>query len=313
MFRQLISPQLIALYVFAGCTACVHFRGRQRLRLTRQLGDHSTYLAPYNVLMYAGSAVPNEPVIAVSSFPELARLSENWQTIRDEAVNLFDEGFIRAAAKNNDWGFYSFFKSGWKRFYLKWYDDFLPSARSMCPETVELLNTIPSVHGAMFALLPPGGKLGAHRDPFAGSLRYHLGLVTPNSDKCRILVDGVECVWRDGEAFMFDETFIHSAENATDVTRIILFCDVERPMKYGVLASINRWVSHHIVKASATQNVEGEHVGALNKAFGGLYQLHLGSRRVKAWNRTVYYMLKYSIGIVVLGLIVMSAFRLTSR
>jgi len=25
-----------------------------------------------------------------------------------------------------------------------------------------------------------------------GSLRYHLGLVTPNSDKCRILVDGVE-------------------------------------------------------------------------------------------------------------------------
>ena len=115
-------------------------------------------------------------------------------------MRLFDEGFIRAAAKNNDWGFYSFFKSGWKRFYLKWYDDFLPSARTLCPKTVELLNSIPTVHGAMFAMLPPGGKLGAHRDPFAGSLRYHLGLVTPNSDKCRILVDGVECVWRDGEA-----------------------------------------------------------------------------------------------------------------
>ena len=52
-------------------------------------------------------------------------------TIRDEATRLFDEGFIRAAAKNNDWGFYSFFKSGWKRFYLKWYDDFLPSARTL--------------------------------------------------------------------------------------------------------------------------------------------------------------------------------------
>ncbi len=163
--------------------------------------------------------------------------------------------------KNNDWGFYSFFKSGWKRFYLKWYDDFLPSARTLCPKTVELLNSIPSVHGAMFAMLPPGGKLGAHRDPFAGSLRYHLGLVTPNSDKCRILVDGVECVWRDGEAFMFDETFIHSAENKTDVNRIILFCDVERPMKYGFMTAINRWVSHNIVKASATQNVEGERVG----------------------------------------------------
>jgi len=82
----------------------------------------------------------------------------------------------------------------------------------------------------MFAMLPAGGKLGAHRDPFAGSLRYHLGLVTPNSERCRILVDGMECVWREGQAFMFDETFIHAAENATDQNRIILFCDVERPI-----------------------------------------------------------------------------------
>ncbi|MGY4178276.1 beta-hydroxylase [Bradyrhizobium sp. USDA 4518] len=231
MLRQLFAPQLVTLYVLVASTLYVHFRGKQRLRFARQLGDHSTYLAPYNVLMYAGSAVPNTPVIPVEQFPELKKLSDNWETIRDEATRLFDEGFIRAAAKNNDWGFYSFFKSGWKRFYLKWYDDFLPSARTLCPKTVELLNSIPNVHGAMFAMLPPGGKLGAHRDPFAGSLRYHLGLVTPNSNQCRILVDGVECVWRDGEAFMFDETFIHSAENKTDVNRIILFCDVERPMK----------------------------------------------------------------------------------
>jgi beta-hydroxylase len=309
MLRQLFAPQLVLLYVLVASTVYVHYRGKLRLRFARQLGDHSTYLAPYNVLMYAGSAVPNEPVIAVEQFPELKPLRDNWETIRDEAVRLFDEGFIRAAAKNNDWGFYSFFKSGWKRFYLKWYDDFLPSARTLCPKTVELLNSIPSVHGAMFAMLPPGGKLGAHRDPFAGSLRYHLGLVTPNSNKCRILVDGVECVWRDGEAFMFDETFIHSAENTTDQNRIILFCDVERPMKYGFMTAINRWVSHNIVKASATQNVEGEHVGALNKIFGKLYEIHLQSRKVKEWNRTVYYTLKYSLTVLILGLIVVSAFR----
>jgi beta-hydroxylase len=215
MLKQLLAPQFVGIYILAACTMYVHFRGRERLRIGRQLGDHSTFLAPYNVLMYAGSAVPNEPVISVDHFPELARLQDNWETIRDEAVRLFDEGFIRAAATNNDWGFYSFFKSGWKRFYLKWYDDFLPSARALCPKTVELLNSIPSVHGAMFALLPPGGKLGAHRDPFAGSLRYHLGLITPNSDKCRILVDGVQCVWRDGQAFMFDET-LHSQRRECD-------------------------------------------------------------------------------------------------
>jgi beta-hydroxylase len=309
MLKLLFAPQLVGLYILFASTLYVHFRGKQRLRFARQLGDHSTYLAPYNVLMYAGSAVPNKPVIPVDRFPQLQPLTDNWETIRDEALRLFDEGFIRAAAKNNDWGFYSFFKSGWKRFYLKWYDDFLPSARSLCPKTVELLNAIPSIHGAMFAMLPPGGKLGAHRDPFAGSLRYHLGLVTPNSDKCRILVDGVPCVWRDGEAFIFDETFIHSAENATEQNRIILFCDVERPMKYTFMMAINRWVSHHIVKASATQNVEGEHVGVLNKLFGGLYQIHLASRRVKQWNRTAYYALKHALTIAIVGSLVVSAFR----
>jgi beta-hydroxylase len=309
MLKHLFAPQVVVLYVLAASTIYVHFRGKQRLRFARQLGDHSTYLAPYNVLMYAGSAVPNEPVISVDRFPELAPLRENWETIREEAVRLFDEGFIRAAAKNNDWGFYSFFKSGWKRFYLKWYDEFLPSARTACPKTVELLNSIPSVHGAMFAVLPPGGKLGAHRDPFAGSLRYHLGLVTPNSNKCRILVDGVECVWRDGEAFMFDETFIHSAENETDVNRIILFCDVERPMKYAFMTAINRWVSRHIVKASATQNVDGERVGVLNKVFGKLYEIHLAGRKIKDFNRTVYYTLKYSLAALIIGIIVASAFR----
>ena len=47
----------------------------------------------------------------------------------------------------------------------------------------------------------------------------------------------------------------------------------------------------------------------LNKVFGKLYELHLASRKVKEWNRTVYYALKYSIGILIIGLIVASALR----
>ena len=302
-----LAPKFIVLYVFFASMMYVHLRGRVRHRFYRQLTDHSTFMAPYNALMYMFSAVPNRPYVDVSHFPELKPLTENWKTIRDEALKLFDEGHIRAAAGYTDLGFNSFFRRGWKRFYVKWYDAPLPSAQALCPNTVALVQSIKNVNGAMFALLPPGGDLGKHRDPFAGSLRYHLGLVTPNSNKCCILVDGVECVWRDGEAFMFDETFIHSAENATDVNRIILFCDVERPMKYGFMTAINRWVSHHIVKASATQNVDGESVGVLNKVFGKLYEIHLASRKVKQWNLKVYYTLKYSLTALILGLLVMSA------
>ena len=49
-------------------------------------------------------------------------------------------------------------------------------------------------------------------------------------------------------------------------------------MKFRFMTAMNRWVSHHIVKASATQNVEGEQVGVLNKLFGGIYGVHLAGQ-----------------------------------
>jgi len=159
-------------------------------------------------------------------FPQLAPLRENWQTIRDEGLVLITEGAVKAADGRTDAAFNSFFRTGWKRFYLAWYGRPHPSALERCPKTMALLSAIPDVKAAMFALLPPGARLGRHRDPYAGSLRYHLGLLTPNSDDCFIEVDGERRSWRDGDAFMFDETYIHQAENRNAKDRLILFCDV---------------------------------------------------------------------------------------
>ena len=160
---RLVLVALLAIYLAS--VAFVHFRGRARLRFSRQILDHSGLFAPYNVLMYAFSAVPARPILDRRGFPQLDLLQANWQVIRDEATHLFDEGYIRAAAKNNDASFNSFFKQGWKRFYLKWYGEPLTSAEALCPQTVALLKSIPSVKAAMFALLPPGSKLNPHRDP----------------------------------------------------------------------------------------------------------------------------------------------------
>ncbi len=186
-----MSPKFLILYVYVASVLFVHFRGKVRHRFTRQLTDHSTFLAPYDALAYLFSAVPNTPILDADQFSDLRRLQDNWKSMRDEAAQLYGDGYIRAAQKYNDLGFNSFFRTGWKRFYLKWYDDFLPSARMLCPKTVELLDSIPTVHAAMFASLPPNARLVKHRDPFAGSLRYHLGLVTPNSEQCRIFIDGI--------------------------------------------------------------------------------------------------------------------------
>jgi beta-hydroxylase len=309
VFVRLLAPQFLVLYAFVAATMVVHFRGRERLKFARQLTDHSTLLAPYNVIMYLFSAVPNKPVLSVSAVPDLAKLRDNWQTIRDEALNLFDQGRIKASEGYNDWGFNSFFRSGWKRFYLKWYADPLPSAERMCPRTVELLKSIPCIKGAMFASFAPGGRLVRHRDPFAGSLRYHLGLITPtHPGECRIFVDGIPYTWRDGEDLLFDETFIHYAENTTDQTRIILFCDVERPLRNRVAGAMNRWVSRRIVKETATENEPGERIGVVNKVFGSVYHLRLLGKRMKTWNKNLYYAVKYSVVALILGAIVASAF-----
>ena len=295
MLSALLAPKFILLYVYIASTMYVHYRGRVRHGFFRQVTDHSTLMAPYNALMYLFSAVPNRPYVEISGFPELAPLAENWQTIRREAQQLLDSGRIRSAATYNDLGFNSFFKTGWKRFYVKWYDEPLPSAKSLCPRTVELVESIPGINAAMFALLPPRTKLGAHRDPFAGSLRYHLGLVTPNSDLCRIVVDGEPYVWRDGEPMMFDETFIHIAENRSDVTRIILFCDIERPLRTRLVRALNHFVKTTLIRESQTENVPGDRVGLLNHIFNAVYRVRLIGKAIKRRSRVAHYTLKWLI------------------
>jgi beta-hydroxylase len=261
------SWKFIVVYVLLFATLYVHFRGKERRPILRQIGDHNTLIAPYNLFMYWFSAVPPKPILNVADFPELATLRDNWQTIRDEALNLLSQGHITMATAHNDLGFNSFFKTGWKRFYLKWYDAPLPSALEHCPISVALVEKIPTVHAAMFAVLPPGSKLNPHRDPFAGSLRYHLGLSTPNDDACRIYIDGHMYSWRDGQDIVFDETYVHSAVNDTNQTRIIFFCDVERPLHTPIMRGINRFISNTLIRAAATQNVPTENVGLLNRLY----------------------------------------------
>lgn len=289
---QLISIKFIVLYIYIASVAYMQLRGRVRLKFFRQLVNHSTFIAPINGLMYLFSKVPNQPFQNVSDFPALALLSENWKMIRDEAQSLVKAGYIKGTENNDDLGFNSFFKRGWKRFYLKWYQNFLPSAQSLCPETVKLLSQIPEIHGAMFTLLPKGGQLKPHRDPYAGSLRYHLGLVTPNSEKCRIYVDGTPYHWKDGEGVLFDETFIHSAKNESDIDRIILFCDVERPLTHKWVTGLNRFFCKYVMAESATQNLATDRVGVFNKFYKYYHYAANSAQRLKKANRFIYSLLQ---------------------
>ena len=293
----------IILSIFISAVTYVHFRGKVRLVYWRQFINHSGLMAPINIFMYVFSKVPTTPYLPASLFPELLPLMENWQTIRDEAIFLREQEHIQAAAQNNDAGFNSFFKSGWKRFYLKWYDASHPSAATLCPKTFSLLQGIPSVKAAMFAELPPGATLNPHRDPYAGSIRFHLGLVTPNDDGCYIVVDGERYSWRDGKSVLFDETYIHEAHNTTQADRIILFCDVERPMQYRWAQAINKFLGSTLITAASSPNKQGDQTGIINRLFQYAWVVGQYRKKLKRWNRTVYNIVRITLVVAVLALI----------
>ena len=300
---ELFTPKLLILSFFILSAIYVHYRGKVRHSFFRQLADHSTIMAPVNSIMYMFSSVPNKPYIEREHFPDIQIFKDNWMTIRDEAINAAKAGQVKKSEKLDDLAFNSFFRTGWKRFYIKWYKDYLPSAQELCPKTVELLKQAPSVKAAMFTLLPPGATLVRHRDPFAGSIRYHLGLSTPNSDECFIRVDGEDYSWRDGEDVFFDETFIHHAENNTDVDRLIFFCDVERPMNNPLARWFNRLFGRLFVSAAATKNTDSDQVGILNRAFHYVYQVRLVGKRLKKYNKNLYYTIKYTLFAIIIYLI----------
>jgi aspartyl/asparaginyl beta-hydroxylase (cupin superfamily) len=86
----------------------------------------------------------------------------------------------------------------------------------------------------------------------------------------------------DGEAVMFDETYIHYAENATEQNRIILFCDVERPMKYRWAAAFNTWFSRNVMAAAGAPNEAGDKTGGINRLFGRIYKIRLRGKELKS-------------------------------
>ena len=72
-------------------------------------------------------------------------------------------------------------------------------------------------------------------------------------------------------------------EDRTDVARVILFCDIERPPSNSVSQWMNRTIGPHMIRAAATQSVDGEREGA-DHIFSLVYQVRALSLRISEWN-----------------------------
>jgi len=300
LFSLIIFSVLSVIYVYK-------YRGQERYKnFVEYFRKGWPIFAPLNCFLYIFTQKrASKAVMNMADFPELKLIQDNWQTIAEEAQGLyqsqaFDSIKDKDSASYYDVGFRTFYKYGWSKYYLSWYGGYEhASAKRTCPKTQEILKQCPSVNGAMFSLLPPGSELTRHLDPCAASMRYHLGLSTPNQDNAFINVDGQNLSWRDGEAFMFDETYLHYAQNNTDDYRLILMCDVNRPTS--LIGSIfNNIVYKPFLKATIVPNTDEDERGFANKAFASLTPILDKGKALKKTNKPLYKVVKWTINSLLL-------------
>jgi hypothetical protein len=78
-------------------------------------------------------------------------------------------------------------------------------------------------------------------------MRYHLPLLVPQHGQCGIRVGDQTATFEEGVGIMFDDTYEHEAWNDTKETRVVLFLDITRPMKFpfniinSAIITIIRW------------------------------------------------------------------------
>ncbi len=180
------------------------------------------------------SRVENTPFIESRQFPWAAELEANWPVIKHELDQVM-------AAPERLPNFQDISKDQvnitqddrWKTFFLYGYGYSMEANCARCPETTRLVKAVPGMYTAFFSILAPGKHIPLHRGPYNGLLRAHLGMIVPEpAERCRIEVGGETRHWQTGKVMVFDDTYKHQVWNDTDGTRVVLFLDVCRPLKW---------------------------------------------------------------------------------
>jgi aspartyl/asparaginyl beta-hydroxylase (cupin superfamily) len=183
-----------------------------------------------------------------AAFPWVSKVEAGWKEIRGELDTLLEN---RAGIPN----FQDISEDqkvltqgdDWKTFFLYAYGHRAPKNCARCPQTDRLLRLIPGMKTAMFSILAPRKHLPEHRGPHKGVLRYHLGLIVPEPDRCRIRVKDETRHWEEGKSLIFDDSHPHEAWNDSDRHRVVLFVDFVRPLPFP-LSIYNRLVIERIAR-----------------------------------------------------------------
>ena len=191
---------------------------------------------PAEWLVRRSSLVGEHAFFDAKELDWIPRVEAGWTAIRDElrmvlrqreSIPNFQEVSSGQEKITQD--------NKWKTYWLYAYGRKMPENCRTCPETTRLIEAIPAIKTAFFSILAPRKHIPEHRGPYAGVLRYHLGLIVPrDKEACRIRVGSEVAHWEEGRSLVFDDTYLHEVWNDTDEERAVLFVDFARPLPFPV-------------------------------------------------------------------------------
>ncbi|CAE8595944.1 unnamed protein product, partial [Polarella glacialis] len=173
----------------------------------------------------AAGALPFTGPDAYPGLPELLRARS--EAIRQEVRDGNPESFEQVRATNVGWGMQVVRQCGQPT------ADHAKHLASL-PSTMSLLQELDSSgwlapESAKLLRQSPGTGLNPHCDCLNMVLCCHLGLIIPSAsseDLPWIECGGVRRHWAEGEAMVFDQSFVHSTFNPTSEDRVVLAIDL---------------------------------------------------------------------------------------
>ena len=210
-----------------------------------------SWVGALNRWVHKHSADPTTPYLteAVRYRKSIQDILANWPMIREEVDRSVEwsspiQGDLFFGEDLTDDG-------KWRKVYVYWYGKYGRDAYSRFPGLVGGIRRHRDIRLAMVSVLEPGGTIKAHTGPWAGSIRVHITVQSPNDPACFIAVGGERYSWKDNDFVAFDDTYEHYVENNTRYPRVILFLDIERKMKSVWAQSVVRLINSTLGRLTA--------------------------------------------------------------
>lgn len=230
-------------------------------------------LRRFEGLIESYSLVGNTPFIEAQQFPWIKRLENNWHTIvqelddilqyQDELPNFQDLSPDQYRLTQDD---------RWKTFFFYAFGVKAAQNCAHCPQTSQMIESIPGMKTAFFSILLPHKHIPEHCGVFKGVIRYHLALKVPQPEtQCRLRVADQIRHWQQGQGLVFDDRFPHEVWNDSNEVRVVLIVDVIRPLQFPVsvlnktLIRLISW-SPFVQDAKKLQNHWEQRLGAIMKS-----------------------------------------------